>query len=89
MTQGAILAATTVCSGGLPWLPAREEPNAASAAMAAATMNNEQMRRRKRGNVNTRFEVIEFFVFGSTNRRPATAGRRVDRGLVCFLIPGT
>jgi len=31
--------------------------------MAAAAMNNEQMRRRKRGDVNARFEVIEFFLF--------------------------
>jgi hypothetical protein len=31
-------------------------------------MNNEQKRRRKRGHVNTRFEIIELFGFGSTWR---------------------
>jgi len=30
-------------------------------------MNNEQKRRRKRGNVNTRFEVIELFVSSLQN----------------------
>jgi hypothetical protein len=33
--------------------------------MAAATMNNEQMRRRKRGDVNARFEVIELFLLSA------------------------
>ena len=63
MTQGAILVAIAACSGGLAWLPAREEPNAPSAAMAAPTMNNEQKKRRKRGDVNARFDVIEVFLF--------------------------
>jgi len=31
--------------------------------MAAAAMNNEQKKRRTRGDVNARFEVIEFFCF--------------------------
>ena len=31
--------------------------------MAAATMNNEQKKRRKRGDVNARFDVIEVFLF--------------------------
>jgi hypothetical protein len=34
---------------------------APSIAMAAATMNNEQKRRRKRGDVNAWFDVIELF----------------------------
>jgi hypothetical protein len=50
-------------------------------------MNNEIKRRRPRGGVNALFDVIELLVFGSTKRRPATAGRRVDRGFVCFPIP--
>jgi hypothetical protein len=33
--------------------------------MAAAAMNNEQKRRRTRGDVNARFEVIEFFLFSA------------------------
>jgi hypothetical protein len=68
---------------------ARKELIAASAAMAAATMNVEQKRRRRRGNVNVRFNVIELFSFWLyMARRPATAGRRVDRGLVYFsLLP--
>jgi hypothetical protein len=32
--------------------------------MAAATMNNEKKRRRKCGDLNARFEVIELFCFG-------------------------
>jgi hypothetical protein len=59
MTQGAILVAVAACSGGLAWLPAREEPNAPSAAKAAATMNNEQKKRRKCGDVNAWFDVID------------------------------
>jgi len=58
--------------------------------MAAARINNEQKTRRKRGNVNARFDVIELFLFRlCMARRPATAGRRVDRGLVCLPIAGT
>ena len=60
---------------------AREEPNAPSAAMAAATMNNEQKRRRKCGDVNARFDVIELFLYRLYMRRPAPAGRRIDREL--------
>src|SRR5581483_665822 len=61
MTQGAILLFIVGCSGGLPWLLAPEEPNAPTAAMAAATMNSEQRRRRKRDEVNARFDVIGLF----------------------------
>ena len=44
-------------------------------------MNNEQKKRRKRGNVNAWFEVIEVFLFRLyVQRRPADAGRRLHRG---------
>ena len=53
--------------------------------MAAATMNNEQKKRRKRGNVNAPFEVIELFLFRLyVQRRPADAGRRLHRGFGFF-----
>src|SRR5205823_5900341 len=57
-----------------------------SAAMAAATMNNEHKRRRKRGRVKARFDVIELFLYWLYMRRPAIAGRRVDREVV-WLFP--
>jgi hypothetical protein len=47
--------------------------------MAAATMKNEQKRRRKRGDVNTRFDVIDFSCYSLYKQRPAPAGRRVER----------
>ena len=71
MTQGAILVVIAACSGGLPWLVAREEAIAPSAATAAATMNNEQKRRRKGGEVNALFDVIELL--------PAKSIRRLRR----------
>jgi hypothetical protein len=84
------LVAFAACSGGLPSLLAREEPNPPSAAMAAATMNNEQMRRRKRGHVNTRFNVRElFFLSALQNGVRHLPDAALIEDLVCFPIPGT
>jgi hypothetical protein len=55
--------------------------------MAAAITNNEQKRHRIRGDVNARFEVIELLLFLLyMARRPAIAGRRVDRELVLLSV---
>ena len=48
-------------------------------------MNSEQKRCRKRGDVNARFEVIELFLNRPYMRRPAVAGRRVYREVLCVL----
>jgi hypothetical protein len=52
-------------------------------------MNNEQKKRRMRGDVNALFDVIELSCCWPFRRRPATAERRADRGLVSFFIAGT
>jgi hypothetical protein len=64
----------------------REEPNAPSAAMAAATMNNKQNARRKRGDVNAWFDVIQLFF---SPLHGAASGKLPDAALIehWFVFP--